>query len=416
MKSLVSICALVAVVVGGCARGARRKENVAQPSVAAPAAVPPPVPAPLAAPADPRVAPAARETLLVLPLRADSGLEGAARALDEMILTAIHKLDRYKVLGPGDLNALLGVEQMKDAMGCDDVACAAEIGGALGAPYLVAGTLARLDDQAVLSLRLMDTRVPAVLERATARGGTSAETLTQMMSAAVGEVFRTQVALSGPVVGPAGETYADFQAAMTALGKRMAQNEYTEMLADLDRYEHAHIPSPPNVDVAEILTFYRVTACMMLKRGPCLEAAARAYLARWPKGMYAVSVQGYVDQVQDAALQQEAKRGELMARIEEIKARHRAGKLSEEEALEQAAYAYFGAGAYEESIQAFRKLVQNRRHDPDQAMDLVKVFATALQQAGRFDEARRVLEKAQQVEPKLFRLKGLHHQLRSLPR
>lgn len=131
------------------------------------------------------------DRVLVMPLQAEAGLASAGRALDELILEAIHGLGKYQVIGPSDLSALLGVEAARDAFGCDDVVCAAELGGALGAPTLVAGQLRELPGEAVLSFRLMDTTVPAVLERAAVRGEARAESLARMVDVAIAELFHT---------------------------------------------------------------------------------------------------------------------------------------------------------------------------------------------------------------------------------
>ncbi|MBI5508616.1 MAG: hypothetical protein HY903_07675 [Deltaproteobacteria bacterium] len=328
----------------------------------------------------PRVAPTTpadgRPTLLIMPLKSELGLETAARSLDELILTAAHGIGRYRVLGPADLNALLGVEALKDAVGCDDVSCAAEIGGALGAPLLVAGQLGKLGDQLLLSLRLMDTVGPAVLRRASARGGGDAD----------------------------------------SLGRRMSNNQYTEMLADLDRYERTTVAVPDNVNLAELLVFYRVTACFMLRRLQCMRTAAQDYLARFPAGLYASAVQSYVDQIEDAALQRDAKNDELGRRLKEIRAQLQQGALDPAQAQEMTAYAYFGAQHYEEAAPLFAALIESYQNKPDKMMELVQSLAIGLEQLGRFDQARGVLEKAEQRYPREFRLHGLAPQLRRLPK
>ncbi len=379
-----------------------------------------PAPPPVAAAAPPE--PVERQTLLVMPLRGEGDLDTAARALDEMILTAIHGLGRYDVLGPADLSALLGVEQMKDALGCGDVACAAEIGGALGAPYLVAGQLGKLGDQAVLSLRLMDTKAPAVLERASARGGTDGDALATMMASTVGTLFHVELdtpestgGKSSSVAAP--PDYSEYQRVLTELGKQMANGEYTAMLADLDRYEKQTIVSPPNTDLAEILAYYRVNACSTLKKAKCVRQAADRYNATWPDGIYKSSIVSLVDQIDDAALRREAKAGDLEEQLNSFRALRRAGNVSETEFNEMVAYAYFGAQRYEEAGRYFEDLLKEyQRNNPQKAIETVSMLATLLEQAGEFDKARQVLTRARGKFPKLFRLHGLHHHLRRLPR
>jgi hypothetical protein len=51
---------------------------------------------------------------------------------------------------------MLALEEQRQAAGCDDVACLAEIGGALGARYIVAGSVSRLEDRHFVNVRIID--------------------------------------------------------------------------------------------------------------------------------------------------------------------------------------------------------------------------------------------------------------------
>jgi hypothetical protein len=62
-----------------------------------------------------------------------------------------------------DIEAMLGLENIKDQLGCDDVACAAQIGGALGAELLLTGRVAKLGDSIIVVLKLIDTQQNKVL-------------------------------------------------------------------------------------------------------------------------------------------------------------------------------------------------------------------------------------------------------------
>jgi tetratricopeptide (TPR) repeat protein len=335
-----------------------------------------------------------------------------------MILTAIHDLKRWEVLGPADLNAILGVEQLKDAMGCDDVSCAAELGGALGAPFLVAGQLGRLDDQAVLSLRLMDTQAPAVLERSSARGPTDAESLAKMMAVAVGALVHAQVSSGTATVAqpvPA-QNYDEYLAVMNELGRRMSNQEYTEMLADLDRIEKRKIRVPPNTDLAEYLTYYRVAACTMLRRNDCVTRTGKAYLARWPRGLYASAVEGYLADIENQDFKAEATRDEVAAKLEELRAAVAAGTVSEVDGAQAAAGILMGATRYREAADLLVKILMKHEEEPEAAMNLVAMAAMALEQAGEIEKARKLLRRVRDRHPKLFRLRGLDAQLRRLPR
>jgi len=303
-------------------------------------------------------------------------------------------------------------------MGCDDVTCAAEIGGALGAPFLLGGQLGKLGDQAVLSLRLLDTRAPAVLSRSTARATAEANALTQMMVSAIGTLFKVEIKPLAAAIGPtvaAANDYHDFQAMIAEISRRMSNGEYTDLLTDLDRYEKQKVTAPPNTDLGEMLTMYRATACFMLKRGSCVRDAVARYREHWPRGLYANTVQNYAEQLDDAALQREAKQDELTARLAEIEAQRARGGASSLQTLEMTAYAFFAAQQYDQAATGFQELFSRYQDSPQKALEIVRSWAIALQQLGRFDEARRALQRAQALYPRQFRLEGLHNQLRLLP-
>jgi hypothetical protein len=353
--------------------------------------------------------------LLVLPLKSEPQLASTARALDEMLLKSLHDTKRYQVVGQEDLNALLGVEKMKDAAGCDDVACAAEIGGALGAPWLLAGSLNRLGEQAVLSLRLVDTKKAVVTGRASARGATTGDGLEKLLATAVGEVFGASAVTPTSAPAAAGD-YGAFTEMMTGLGRRMSNSEYTQMLTDLDRYATMKVTSPPGTDAGEMLVYYRVIACAMLKRTDCVQKSAAEYRARWPSGTYSAAVQTYVDQIADAAAERADAAEELERRLAEIADQNKRGSVDAAQADELVAYAYFSAKEWQKAAGLFEALVRQQQKVPDKLMQLAQALCIAAEQIGDFERCRVVLTKAEQDYPKEFRKAGLQHTLRRLPK
>jgi TolB-like protein len=105
--------------------------------------------------------------MVVMPLQPMRGIDkDMATLLTEMLTTQAGNLGKYEVMSANDVQALLGLEKMKDAVGCDDIACAAQIGGALGAEFLLTGTLGKLAGQLVVSFSLYDSREMKVVRRA----------------------------------------------------------------------------------------------------------------------------------------------------------------------------------------------------------------------------------------------------------
>jgi hypothetical protein len=74
-----------------------------------------------------------------------------------------------------DLRTLMNIHAEKEAAGCDDTACLAEIGGALGARYVLNGSVGTLGGSAVLQLSLFDVENSRSVERASATAPKVAE-------------------------------------------------------------------------------------------------------------------------------------------------------------------------------------------------------------------------------------------------
>ena len=104
--------------------------------------------------------------LAVMPLKILKGVDkGVARILVDTITVEVSRLNKFEVMSADDISALLGLEKIKDALGCDNVSCAAEIGGALGTDLMVSGNVSKLGGQLKLTLALFDSRQLKVLKR-----------------------------------------------------------------------------------------------------------------------------------------------------------------------------------------------------------------------------------------------------------
>lgn len=103
----------------------------------------------------------------VMPFAQQGVDERVARIMDTLLAQEVHSQGRFQVLGLNELNAVLGLEKMKEAIGCNDITCAAEIGGALGVRFIVSGVLGRLGSRLMINLMYIDTEKLAVLKRVT---------------------------------------------------------------------------------------------------------------------------------------------------------------------------------------------------------------------------------------------------------
>ena len=92
--------------------------------------------------------------------------ESIAHSLSQILASRLGDNENFKVISVTEIQAMLGFEYEKQALGCsEDIICLAEIGGALGVDYLVTGTLGKLNDTFVLNLVIIDIVKAEVLRR-----------------------------------------------------------------------------------------------------------------------------------------------------------------------------------------------------------------------------------------------------------
>ena len=84
--------------------------------------------------------------------------ERLARLVTESVLIEVRKLQRVSAVGLDEIRAMLDHEANKQSLGCADESCLAEIADALGVDMLIIGTLAKVSNQHVFGMRLVDQR------------------------------------------------------------------------------------------------------------------------------------------------------------------------------------------------------------------------------------------------------------------
>ena len=146
------------------------------------------------------------ESVAVIPLIAKRVPKETVAVLDDLLLTSIGQTGKYRPLGPSDINAMIGMEKMKEVLGCDDVGCAIEIGGALGVGMLVTGSVSRLGSNVIVTLSLIDAKAHAVKRRSKAQVRDDENLYLQAIDMAVCQLFEQQpdcAAAAGANVEPA---------------------------------------------------------------------------------------------------------------------------------------------------------------------------------------------------------------------
>ena len=97
------------------------------------------------------------EGIAVFDLEAVHGVkQSMARVLSDILLSNLQDSGRFEsVISGEDIKQMLDMEQQKTALGCEDDSCMAQLGGALGVPYMAVPTIGRLGGQFVLNLRIL---------------------------------------------------------------------------------------------------------------------------------------------------------------------------------------------------------------------------------------------------------------------
>ena len=127
---------------------------------------------------------------LVMELKAVGAVPGHVPSLVTKILLA--KLDDVvglRTVSPEDIQLMLSVEKQKDALGCDDVKCIAEIGGALGVDLVISGQIGIMGSQYNLNLTAIDAKRSLVVARVSVQVASTEDALTQSVPAAVASLL-----------------------------------------------------------------------------------------------------------------------------------------------------------------------------------------------------------------------------------
>jgi hypothetical protein len=104
----------------------------------------------------------------IMDLAAEGVDKSVAANVTQILSAEIKKVDGATVVSRDDVMALLQLEKDKNVLGCsDDTQCLAELGGALGVERLVIGSVGRLNDSYLVSLKLISTKKVSVENRVT---------------------------------------------------------------------------------------------------------------------------------------------------------------------------------------------------------------------------------------------------------
>lgn len=114
------------------------------------------LPRPCAARPASQPADGSRARLAVMDVQTTGVGEELTALLTEVLATEVHSLGRYDVLTGPDIEAMLGVSDLDQMVGCTDVECLLDVGGALGVAYLLAAHVGRVGRTHVVHIKLIN--------------------------------------------------------------------------------------------------------------------------------------------------------------------------------------------------------------------------------------------------------------------
>jgi formylglycine-generating enzyme required for sulfatase activity len=97
-----------------------------------------------------------KEPIAVLDLKAEGVSQTIANILSNKLRTEMFGAGTYNVLNREDMKAILGEQEFQQSGMCDDTKCLARIGGALGVIYMVSGSIGKIGDTYIISLKMID--------------------------------------------------------------------------------------------------------------------------------------------------------------------------------------------------------------------------------------------------------------------
>ena len=105
--------------------------------------------------------------LAVMDMKVEAGLsQGVGSLLNERLITEFQKSPVFgQILGASDMREMLDLEQQKTALGCGDSNCLAELGGALGVPYLLTSSVGQVGSRLMLNIKLLAVEEARVVTR-----------------------------------------------------------------------------------------------------------------------------------------------------------------------------------------------------------------------------------------------------------
>ncbi|MCC7069755.1 MAG: hypothetical protein IT383_00435 [Deltaproteobacteria bacterium] len=168
------------------------------------------LPALLAGPAaatEPPAAPA-KTKVLVLDVKSTDLQPSEVATLTSLITSKLARYQEIEAISGQDLRRLVDLEAQKQAIGCDDAGCLAEMAGALGAQIVIFGQAGRLGGVLVVTLDAFDAQKGVAVARQPIEASDLGQ-LPNLVGPAVDRLVTAAFKERGGAGGVAGETLKD---------------------------------------------------------------------------------------------------------------------------------------------------------------------------------------------------------------
>ncbi len=140
--------------------------------------------------------------LAAMPLAPKNMPVETVQILDLILVSELESTGKFAVIRPADIDAMIGLERMKDAAGCDNVTCATELASALGVELLMTGTVGKLGDEIVVELTLIDAAHEQVRHRGQATAPADERSYRDAIKRAVAAVLELPAPVAAVVAAP----------------------------------------------------------------------------------------------------------------------------------------------------------------------------------------------------------------------
>lgn len=121
---------------------------------------------------------------------------GTATILSDIVVSEVARAG-HDVVSQSDIKAMIGFEKQKQVLGCsEDSSCLAEIGGALGVDYMLAGQVGQIGTRYRVSVMLVETKKARVVARAAQFCDQNEDALARAAETTVRELLATAAAAS----------------------------------------------------------------------------------------------------------------------------------------------------------------------------------------------------------------------------